>query len=57
MMVLALGRTGKIDLSVFVGEVRHECRLVAVRADQATQVKRRSERTRSQRSLSFSQGH
>jgi len=34
----------KIDLEVFVGDVGHRCRLVAVRADQQTTEKRKRER-------------
>ena len=38
----ALGN--QIDMDVFVGEVRHKCRLVAVRADKQTAEKRRRDR-------------
>jgi hypothetical protein len=43
-ILLKNAQENQIDMEVLVGEVRHKCRLVAVRADKQTTEKRRRER-------------
>ncbi len=49
--ILGNARGNQIDTEVFAGEVRHKCRLVAVRADKRTAEKRRRERHEKARRL------
>jgi len=50
-MLLKNASGNKIDMKVFVGDVRHKCRLVAVRADQQTTEKRRRDRRKKAQEL------
>ena len=49
--ILGNTRGNRIDMEVFAGEVRHKCRLVAVRADRQTAEKRRRDRHEKARQL------